>query len=74
MVSAGDRVLRAAAPGSLLSVLGTRVDSAKAGEPSTAPILAASDVESQIQVPFNTPGTNVQLASTNRPKATARSA
>ena len=61
VVSAADRVARAAAPGSLLSVIGARVQSARIGD-QNAPVLAASDVESQIQVPFNTPGTNVQLA------------
>lgn len=61
VVSAADRVARAAAPGSLLSVIGARVQSARIGD-QNAPVLAASDVESQIQVPFNTAGTNVQLA------------
>ena len=61
VVSAADRVSRAAAPGSLLSVIGARVQSARIGD-QNAPVLAASDIESQIQVPFNTPGANVQLA------------
>ena len=61
MVSAADRVARAAAPGSLLSVIGARVRSARIGD-RNAPVLAASDVESQIQVPFDASGTNVQLA------------
>lgn len=61
VVSAADRVARAAAPGSLLSVIGARVREARIGE-RNAPVLAASDVESQIQVPFDASGTNVQLA------------
>ena len=72
VVSAADRVARAAAPGSLLSVIGARVQSARIGD-QNAPVLAASDVESQIQVPFNASGTNVQLA-TQTSKATGRSA
>jgi hypothetical protein len=45
---------RAAAPGSLLSVIGGRVSAARAGGLSY-PVLAASDNESQIQVPFQGP-------------------
>jgi uncharacterized protein (TIGR03437 family) len=61
VVSAADRAVRAAAPGALLSVLGTRVNSARTGE-HAAPILAASDSESQIQVPFEVTGDNVALS------------
>jgi uncharacterized protein (TIGR03437 family) len=61
VVSAADRMARAAAPGSLLSVIGARVNSATIGE-RNAPVLAANDVESQIQVPFDASGTDVQLA------------
>ena len=61
VVSAADRVARAAAPGSLLSVMGARVSAARIGE-RNAPVLAANDIESQIQVPFDATGTNVQLA------------
>jgi uncharacterized protein (TIGR03437 family) len=61
VVSAADRMARAAAPGSLLSVIGARVRSATIGE-RNAPVLASSDLESQIQVPFDTTGTSMRLA------------
>ena len=54
---------RAAAPGSLLSVLGARVKAATIGE-RNAPVLAATETESQIQVPFDVSGSRVQLAAT----------
>ena len=60
LVNAADFSSRAAAPGSLVSVLGGRVDSARAGE-LNFPVLAAADGESQIQVPFEASG-NVSLA------------
>jgi len=52
LVNAADFSQRAAAPGSLLSVLGVRVRTARAGE-LDLPVLAASDTETQIQVPFS---------------------
>ncbi|HYP06648.1 MAG TPA: hypothetical protein VER03_10505 [Bryobacteraceae bacterium] len=61
VVSAADRIARAAAPGSLLSVIGARVRTATIGD-RNAPVLAVSDIESQIQVPFDASGTSVQLA------------
>ncbi len=61
VVSAADRVARAAAPGSLLSVIGAKVSAARIGE-RNAPVLAATDIESQIQVPFDATGTNVRLS------------
>jgi uncharacterized protein (TIGR03437 family) len=61
VVSAADRIERAAAPGSLLSVLGARVQTATIGE-TNAPVLAATDTESQIQVPFDASGSSVRLA------------
>jgi uncharacterized protein (TIGR03437 family) len=61
VVSAADRIARAAAPGSLLSVIGARVQRASIGD-RNAPVLAATDAESQIQVPFDASGTSVQLA------------
>ena len=61
VVSSADLVARAAAPGALLSVLGARVDSARAGNLS-APVLAANDSESQIQIPFNASGDSVALS------------
>src|SRR4029079_2893152 len=51
IVSAADFTTRAAAPGSLLSVIGGRVSAVRGGGLSY-PVLAASENESQIQVPF----------------------
>ncbi|HEY1341323.1 MAG TPA: hypothetical protein VGF59_27625 [Bryobacteraceae bacterium] len=60
VVNAADYSARAAAPGSLLSVIGGRVNAARGGN-LTYPVLAASDSESQIQVPFDATGPNVSL-------------
>lgn len=61
VVSSADLIARAAAPGALMSVLGARVDSARAGN-LTVPVLAATDSESQIQIPFNASGGSVSLS------------
>ena len=61
VVSAADYSSRPAAPGALLSVLGTKVESANSGT-MQVPVLAASDSASQIQVPFEATGTSVSLA------------
>ncbi len=61
VVSAADYSSRAAAPGALLSVLGTKVESAHSAT-QVVPILAASDTASQIQVPFEAKGPNVSIA------------
>ena len=61
VVNAADLTPRAAAPGSLLSVLGARVQSAQAGA-LRFPVLAAADDASQLQVPFETTGPEVALA------------
>jgi uncharacterized protein (TIGR03437 family) len=61
VVSSADFVARAAAPGSLVSVLGARVQAAQAGD-LAAPVLAASDAESQIQIPFEARGSSLSLA------------
>jgi uncharacterized protein (TIGR03437 family) len=61
LVNAADFSTRAAAPGSLISVVGGRVSAANAGAMSF-PVLAASDAESQIQVPFETSAANLSLA------------
>jgi hypothetical protein len=61
VVNAADFSTRAAAPGSLLSVVGARVSSATAGGLSY-PVLAAQDTQSQIQVPFEAVGPSVALA------------
>jgi len=63
VVNAADYSVRAAAPGGLLSVLGRRVASARAGT-LELPVLAATDAESQIQVPFEAAGTSLELALT----------
>lgn len=51
LVNAADFSARAAAPGSLVSVVGGRVTRAQSGD-LNFPILDASESESQIQVPF----------------------
>jgi uncharacterized protein (TIGR03437 family) len=61
LVNTADFSQRAAAPGSLLSVLGVRVRTARAGEVDL-PVLAASDSESQIQVPFSARGPSLSMA------------
>ncbi len=61
LVNAADFSTRAAAPGSLLSVVGGRVMSARGGN-LDYPVLAAADDASQIQVPFDAVGPNVSLA------------
>ncbi len=60
LVNAADFTARAAAPGSLVSVLGGRVDAARA-DGVNFPVLAAGDGESQIQVPFEV-SSSVSLA------------
>jgi uncharacterized protein (TIGR03437 family) len=61
VVSAADLVARSVAPGSLLSVAGAKVDTARAGD-LNVPVLASSDTESQLQVPFEASGTTLSLA------------
>lgn len=61
LLNAADFSARAAAPGSLISVIGGRVSSATAG-PLNFPVLAATDTESQIQVPFEASPTSLSLA------------
>jgi uncharacterized protein (TIGR03437 family) len=61
LVNAADFSARAAAPGSLMSVVGGRVNSAR-GDNLDYPVLAAADDASQIQVPFEAVGPNVTLA------------
>lgn len=61
IVNAGDFSSRPAAPGSLLSVIGGRVSSVRGGD-LDYPVLAASDAESQIQVPFEATGPSVALS------------
>ncbi len=59
-VNAADFSTRAAAPGSLLSILGGRVVRAQAGD-LNFPVLAASETESQVQVPYEAAGPRVSL-------------
>ena len=61
LVNAADLATRPAAPGSLLSVLGANVRSAKIGS-ALVPVLAAADTKSEIQVPFEVLGTSLALA------------
>ena len=61
IVNAADFSARPAAPGSLVSVLGSPVLKARAGEVEF-PILASSVSGTQIQVPFSVTGPSVQLA------------
>ncbi|HEV2447537.1 MAG TPA: hypothetical protein VGS58_16515, partial [Candidatus Sulfopaludibacter sp.] len=61
IVNAADFSTRAAAPGSLLSVIGMGVNAA-AGGGLNYPVLANPLGESQIQVPFEAEGPNVALA------------
>jgi uncharacterized protein (TIGR03437 family) len=61
IVNAADFSARAAAPGSLLTVIGGRVSSARGGN-LEYPVLAVLDAESQIQVPFEAVGPSVALA------------
>ncbi|MBK9166987.1 MAG: hypothetical protein IPM24_05920 [Bryobacterales bacterium] len=60
IVNAADFSTRAAAPGSLLSVLGARVEEARSGA-LPVPVLAAAEGESQLQVPFEAAGTQLAL-------------
>jgi uncharacterized protein (TIGR03437 family) len=61
LVSGADLTERAAAPGSLISVLGAKVEAVKnAG--LTYPVLASSDQSSQLQVPFEATAGTFSLA------------
>ena len=60
LVNAADFTSRAAAPGSLLSVVGAGVTQGRAGT-LPVPVLAASPAESQIQVPFEAAGAALSL-------------
>ncbi len=59
--NAADYSSRPAAPGSLLSISGGKVERAEAGG-LNFPVLAASDAESQVQVPYEAAGPMVSLA------------
>jgi len=61
VVSAADYMARAAAPGSLLTVLGARITEASLAS-APVPVLASNASESQIQVPFDARGDTVSLS------------
>ena len=61
VVSAADLLSRAASPGTLLSVMGARVDSATASG-INLPVLHADDSKSEIQVPFNVTGSSLAVS------------
>lgn len=61
VVSTADMLARATSPGSLISVLGMRVQTARSGDMSF-PVLPASDEESTLQVPFEARGDSLSLA------------
>jgi uncharacterized protein (TIGR03437 family) len=61
VVNAADYSSRATAPGALLSVLGTRVESAMSAT-TVVPVLDASNTASQIQVPFEAKGNTFSLS------------
>jgi uncharacterized protein (TIGR03437 family) len=60
VVNAASGLGMPAAPGTLLSVLGSNVSSARVGE-LDVPVLAASEMESQIQIPFSVTGSLLTL-------------
>jgi uncharacterized protein (TIGR03437 family) len=61
VVNGADLSDRAAAPGSLISVIGANVNSGRSGN-TPWPVLAVSADSSQLQVPFATPAGAVMLA------------
>jgi uncharacterized protein (TIGR03437 family) len=63
IVNGADMSDRAAAPGSLISVLGANVKQASSGR-NVYPVLVASDQSSQLQVPFEVAPGTLQLAVT----------
>jgi uncharacterized protein (TIGR03437 family) len=60
LVSSADMTERPAAPGALFSVVGGKIQSASAGD-LAFPVLAAGDRESQIQVPFEATGSQLNV-------------
>lgn len=60
VVSAADLITRAVAPGSLVTILGAKIDTVRTnGLP--APVLAATTTESQVQVPFGVRGSSLSF-------------
>jgi uncharacterized protein (TIGR03437 family) len=60
VVNAADSSARPAAPGSLLNVLGAKVQSARTAN-GTAPVLSSEASVSQIQVPFDAQGSTLSM-------------
>ncbi len=60
VVSSADLQARAAAPGTLLKIVGARITTAAAGGYG-APVLAAQDTQSEIQIPFEVSGDQLSL-------------
>lgn len=60
-VHSADYGIRPAAPGALLSIIGSNVASASANRVE-APVLAATPMESQIQIPFEVSGDSLQIS------------
>ena len=61
VVSTADWIARATAPGAVISVLGSHVDTARSGD-LQIPVLTASDSETQLQVPFEASGSALSLS------------
>ena len=61
VITAAGLIARAAAPGTVFSIEGARVNSANAGG-LAVPVLAASDTESHIQIPFEIRGDSLALS------------
>ena len=61
VVSAADYSSRPASPGSVLTVFGSEVRTAAAGG-LNVPVLASSELRSEIQIPFDASGSSLQLA------------
>jgi uncharacterized protein (TIGR03437 family) len=61
VVSTADLVARATSPGSLISILGAKVQTARAGD-LAVPVLTATENESQLQIPFEARGDSLSLA------------
>jgi uncharacterized protein (TIGR03437 family) len=66
IVSSADLAARAAAPGALMTVTGTQVTAAQAGNLPVS-ILKADKTESQIQIPFDARGDSVSLSTSEPP-------
>jgi uncharacterized protein (TIGR03437 family) len=64
LVSSADLAERAAAPGALFSLVGGKIQSARAGD-LNVPVLASANEESQIQVPFEATGSQLNLSVTS---------